>query len=451
MSRWWAAAEPIVTGAEMRAAEAAAIASGTSAFALMQRAGVAAADAVAAYCGPAPTLVLTGPGNNGGDGYVVAQTLAARGWPVRVAALAPPATDAARAAAAGWAGPVESIATARPARILVDALFGTGLTRPLDATLVEAIQRLAAGSIAVALDLPSGAATDDGACLSPLVACSLTVTFGALKPSHLLYPAAASMGRVVIADIGLGAINTALVRNAAPERRLIDPAAHKYARGHVLVAAGAMPGAASLAARAAQRGGAGYVTLASESALPPSSLVVRPLESVDAAKVDAVVMGPGLGRDAAARERAERLLSLGKPAVLDADLFTLFAGTTLLDGRNDVMMPHEGEFSRYFSGISGNKVDRARTAAARSGNVVVLKGADTVIAAPDGRAAINGHASPRLATAGSGDVLAGLVAAHLAAGDTPFEAACAAVWRHGDAALRGRDGLVAEDLIELIR
>ena len=213
-----------------------------------------------------------------------------------------------------------------------------------------------------------------------------------------------------------------------------------------------MAGAAWLAARAAQRAGAGYVTLASETALPPSSLVVQPLSAIDLDRADAIVLGSGLGRDAAARARAGAVLGAERPMVLDADIFSLFADDPApVFGLGAVMTPHDGEFARLFGDLPGSKVDRARAAAARSGNVVVLKGPDTVIAAPGGRAVINDHASPRLATAGSGDVLSGMIAAHLARGDAPFEAACAAVWRHGDTALRGRDGLIAEDLVGLIR
>lgn len=437
----------------MRAAETAAIAAGTSGFELMCRAGEAAAAGIAAFYGPAPVLVLAGPGNNGGDGYVVANALRQRRWPVEIAALAPPATEAAQQAAMLWNAPVMDIADAEPRFVLVDALFGTGLTRGLEEPLLTQFHALVrASSVVVSLDVPSGAATDDGAALSPLAPADLTVTFGAMKPSHLLHPASASCGRVVVADIGLGEIETQLFRNGAATAVAPSPDAHKYRRGHVLVVSGAMAGAAWLAARAAQRAGAGYVTLASEAALPPSSLVVQPLADIDLDRADAIVLGSGLGRDAAAGARAGAVLGIGKPLVLDADIFSLFANDPApVFGLGAVMTPHEGEFARLFGNLPGSKVDRARIAAARSGNVIVLKGPDTVIAAPDGRAVINDHASVRLATAGSGDVLSGMIAAHLARGDGAFEAACAAVWRHGDAALRGRDGLIAEDLVGLIR
>ncbi|MFD0850116.1 NAD(P)H-hydrate dehydratase [Sphingosinicella xenopeptidilytica] len=442
-----------MTATEMRAAEAAAIAAGASGFELMCRAGEASAAGLAAFYGPAPVLVLVGPGNNGGDGYVVANALRQRRWPVEVAALTPPATQTAQQAATLWNAPVIDIADAEPRFVLVDALFGTGLTRGLEEPLLSQFHALArASSVVVSLDLPSGAATDDGTALSPLAHADLTVTFGAMKPSHLLHPTAAGCGRVVVADIGLGGVETKLFRNGAPPVLSLATDTHKYRRGHVVVVSGAMAGAAWLAARAAQRAGAGYVTLASETALPPSSLVVQPLGEIDLARADAVVLGSGLGRDVAARRRAAAVLEAGKPMVLDADIFSLFAADPVpVFGLGAVMTPHEGEFARLFGDLPGSKVDRARAAAARSGNVIVLKGPDTVIAAPDGRAVINDHASSRLATAGSGDVLSGMIAAHLARGDAPFEAACTAVWRHGDAALRGRDGLIAEDLVGLIR
>lgn len=445
--------EPVVTAAEMRAAEAAAIAAGTSGFELMCRAGEAAAAGVAAFYGPAPVLVLVGPGNNGGDGYVLANALRQRRWPVEVAVLTPPATEAAQQAAMLWNAPVIDIADAEPRFVLVDALFGTGLTRGLEEPLLSQFHTLArASSVVVSLDLPSGTATDNGVALTPLVRADLTVTFGAMKPSHLLHPSAASCGRVVVADIGLGEIETRLFRNGAPSAAKLAADTHKYRRGHVVVVSGAMAGAAWLAACAAQRAGAGYVTFASETALPPSSLVVQALADIDLDRADAIVLGSGLGRDRTARVRAETALGAGKPLVLDADIFSLFADDPApVFSLGAVMTPHEGEFARMFGDLPGSKVDRACAAAARSGNVIVLKGPDTVIAAPDGRAVINDHASVRLATAGSGDVLSGMIAAHLARGDAPFEAACAAVWRHGDAALRGRDGLIAEDLVGLIR
>jgi hydroxyethylthiazole kinase-like uncharacterized protein yjeF len=448
-----ARAEPVLTVDEIRAAEARTISEGTAESELMRRAGTAAADAIQAFIGRAPVLVLTGPGNNGGDGYVVARTLAGRGWNVSVAAPAPPKTEAARAAAAEWKQQVLPLAEAEPAPVLVDALFGTGLARALDEDVARELQRLAAGAeTVVALDLPSGVDTDTGACLSEPARADLTVTFGALKPSHLLYPAASFSGRVVIADIGLGEVKGAASRIGRPELPQAGCDTNKYRRGHVAVIGGKMPGAAMLAARGAQAGGAGYVSLVAEGEVLPSSIVRRSMSDIAEARVDAVVIGPGLGREEKARARALQALGLGLPCVLDADLFSLFADEPeRLYGRSDVMTPHEGEFVRYFGEIAGSKIERARAAASRSGNVVLLKGADTVVASPDGRVAISDHGSPKLATAGSGDVLSGLIAALIARGLPAFEAASAGAWLHGDAARRGRSNLVAEDLIGLIR
>ena len=252
---------PILTADEMRAAEAAAIAAGTPVGTLMERAGAAAADEIWAYAGPVPALVLCGPGNNGGDGYVVARLLRERGMEVRVAASAEPRSDAARIAHERWTGAVEPIDRVAPAPLLIDALFGTGLGRPLDERLVERLCGLAAqATIRAAVDLPSGAATDDGALLSRVPDFDLTVTFQTLKPSHLLQPAARHMGRIVIADIGIAAASRLHVIDR-PSLRAPGPEDHKYSRGYVAVVAGEMPGASALTAAAAARAGAGYVRL----------------------------------------------------------------------------------------------------------------------------------------------------------------------------------------------
>ncbi len=445
--------EPVLTAAEMRRAEAGAIAAGTAEYTLMERAGAAAAAAIAAFTMDRRALILAGPGNNGGDGYVAARILVEKGFDVTVAAMAAPGTEIAKMAAACWTGKTVTLdAIEQSAPVLVDALFGTGLTRGLSDSLVKTLQHLRkTASTVIALDFPSGIASDDGTCLSQTIHADMTIAFGAMKPSHLLLPSRGYCGRVVIADIGLGRIETGLHRIGRPSLSPLAIDTHKYRRGHVLVTGGEMAGAATLAARAAQRAGAGYVTLAGVETVP-GSLVVTALDDVQAARVDAIVVGPGLGRSAEARARAETALGLGKPTVLDADIFSLFADDPeRLFGKSDVMTPHEGEFVRFFGDLSGSKVDRARAAAERSGNIIVLKGADTVVAEPGGRAAINAHSSPRLATAGSGDVLAGMIAALLARKMPPFEAACAAVWLHGEAALSGREGLIAEDLIDLIR
>lgn len=408
----------ILTAAEMRAAEEAAIAAGTPVEELMERAGKAAAEAIWRYAGPLPALVLCGPGNNGGDGRVIARELAARGIEVRVATLADLGAEA--------------------APLLIDALFGTGLSRPLEQPQVL-LDLAAAAAVRVAIDLPSGVATDDGAILSPVPDYDLTVTFQTLKPSHLLQPAARHMGRIVVADIGIpAASNLAEIGPAAP--REPGPDDHKYSRGYVAVLAGEMPGASALAAAAALRAGAGYVRLIGPPVAGLPHAIVQGPGDAEALLADprigAVVVGPGLGRD-------DRLVGIaiasGRPLVLDAG--------ALRAQPNAILTPHEGEFARLFPGLPGSKVERARAAAAASGAVVVYKGADTVVAAPDGRAAIAPPAPAWLATAGTGDVLAGIVAARRAALDDPFEAACSGVWMHNHAA-RARPGRTADDLVE---
>jgi hydroxyethylthiazole kinase-like uncharacterized protein yjeF len=434
----------------MRAAEAAAIAAGTPVETLMDRAGTAAAEAVWRYAGALPTLVLCGPGNNGGDGYVIALRLQERGIPVRVAAAGEPRTLAAAAARTRWTGPVEDLASAPPAPVLVDALFGTGLTRGLDESLAQRLASLAAAArVRVAVDLPSGVATDDGRILSPVPDFDLTVTFATLKPSHRLQPAARHMARVVVADIGIAAESrlTALER---PGIRAPGPDDHKYSRGKVIVVGGEMPGAAALAAIAAARAGAGYVTLVGGSGTVPNA-IVRADELDDQlhdARVGCVVVGPGLGRSAEAWEKLRRALATAHPIVLDGDALWLLAerGMPSVTAAPLVATPHAGEF-RHLFGDGGSKVDAARAAAARHGMTIVYKGADTVLAARDGRAAIAGADSHWLATAGTGDVLAGVVAARVASGMEPFEAASAAVWLHGRAAELAGPGLIADDLL----
>jgi hydroxyethylthiazole kinase-like uncharacterized protein yjeF len=408
----------ILTAAEMRAAEQAAIAARTSVEELMERAGKAAAEAIWRFAGPLPALVLCGPGNNGGDGRVIARELAARGVDVRTATL-------------------DDLA-AEPAPLLIDALFGTGLSRPLEQARML-LDLAAAAAVRVAIDLPSGVATDDGGILSPVPDYDLTITFQTLKPSHLLQPAARHMGRIVVADIGIPATsNLAEIGPAAP--RPPGPDDHKYSRGYVAVLAGEMPGAAALAAAAALRAGAGYVRLiGAHVAGVPNAIVQGPGDAealLADPRIGAVLVGPGLAP-------GDRLVGIaiasGRPLILDAG--------ALRAQPNAILTPHEGEFARLFPGLPGSKVERARAAAAASGAVIVYKGADTVVAAPDGRAAIAPPAPAWLATAGTGDVLAGIIAARRAALDDPFEAACSGVWMHAHAA-QARPGLIADDLIE---
>jgi hydroxyethylthiazole kinase-like uncharacterized protein yjeF len=443
----------ILTAAEMRAAEAAAIAAGTPAAELMERAGAAAAEAIWRFAGPLPSLILCGPGNNGGDGYVIARHLAKRGSKVRVAAFAEPKTLEAKAARVAWHGAVERLDEAPAAPLLVDALFGTGLARPLDPALARRVLDLAVAARArVAVDLPSGVATDDGAILSPVPDFDLTISFAAVKPSHLLQPAARHMGRLVVADIGILA-ESRLSLIERPALRGPGPDDHKYTRGHLLVVGGVMPGAAALAAGAGARSGAGYVTLVGEGGQVPNAVVRRPPAALDEVLADprvrAVVVGPGLGRNA---EAAEILGLVGRsphPVIIDGDALRLVAEMDIFGKRTapTISTPHAGEFSNLY-GDPGSKLEAARSAAARSGHLIVYKGPDTVVAAPDGRAAISRTGSPWLASAGTGDVLAGIIAGQCAAGLPPFEAACAGVWLHARAAELAGPDFVADELID---
>jgi hydroxyethylthiazole kinase-like uncharacterized protein yjeF len=446
---------PILTAAAMRAAEDEAITAGTPSAELMERAGAAAAEAAWRFSGGAPALVLCGPGNNGGDGYVVARLLAERGVSVSVAALAPARTEDGSAMAARWSGPVTSLDEAMPARLVVDALFGTGLSRGLDPAVADRLAELvAAADFSVAIDLPSGVSTDDGTLLSPVPRFDLTITFAAMKPAHRLQPAAACCGRVIVADIGVPA-SSMLSEIGRPSLPPPGPEDHKYSRGMVAVLSGAMPGAAELAAEAALRGGAGYVLLAGgePGIARPLALVRRSGDAatlLDDSRIGAVVIGPGLGREDAGRRLLGAALDSGHPLVIDADALVLLGAepARLRGAAPAILTPHEGEFARLFGTLSGSRLHRAHDAAALCGAVVVLKGPDTIVAAPDGRAAIAPPASPWLATAGTGDVLSGITGAMLSRGLDPFDAACAAVWLHGAAARAAGPGLIADDLAQ---
>lgn len=441
----------VLTATEMRAVEERAIAAGTPVELLMERAGLGVAEAVWRFAGPLPILILCGPGNNGGDGYVAARALRERGVPVRVTALGEPKAGAAAAAWAAWGAEVEGLETAAAAPVLVDALFGTGLTRGLEPTVAERLAALRKQArIAVAVDLPSGVETDTGVALGPVPSFDMTVTFGALKPAHLLQPAAAHCGRLVTVDIGIEARSELMVLEP-PSLPEPGPADHKYTRGMVAVVGGTMPGASELAASAAAHAGAGYIVLLERDVRfgPLHAIVRRPIADLVATvpdpRVGAVVIGPGLGRAADAAWALRMALQSGRPLVIDGDALHLLKGAVATPA---VLTPHEGEFRAMFPDLTGgSKVERARAAAAQTGAVIVYKGADTVVAAPDGRAAIAGPASPWLSTAGTGDVLAGAIGAMLARGLEAFEAAQAGVWLHAEAAWRARRGLTADDLV----
>ncbi len=486
----------LLTVEAMRRVDAAAIAAGTSGRVLMERAGAAVAERARALLAEGGhALVLCGPGNNGGDGFVAARLLVEAGYGVDLVCLVAPETlsgDAADAAA-GWTGPVlmpAGLGDLGQYGLVVDALFGAGLSRGLSGDAAALVARVAdAGCPVLAVDMPSGVDGDSGAPRGTALRATETVTFVALKPGHLLQPGRTHCGVVRVVDIGTGA--AALEAGFADEPALIhndpdlwrgtfpclDAASHKYTRGHALVLSGPAyrTGAARLAARGALRIGAGLVTLASPaSALPENAshltaIMLRACETADDLddllvdeRLNVVLAGPGLGVGAGTRDLVGVAAAAGRRLVLDADALTSFKGQArllaahLADGDSTaVLTPHDGEFARLFDGTDAveeglAKPERARRAAAVTGAVVVLKGSDTVIAVPDGRVAITDHGTPYLGTAGSGDVLGGFVAGLLAQGMPPFEAACAAVWLHGDAGLRHGPGLIAEDLPEMM-
>jgi len=467
----------LLTNAEMSRADAFAVAHGVPSLTLMENAGRAAADAIAVRFKPCAVTVLCGPGNNGGDGFVVARLLDEFGFIVRVAHDAEPKGDAA-AMSDQWKGTRVALEPEAldGAKLVVDGLFGAGLSRPLEGAAAQVVEALNDLPV-VAIDIPSGISGDTGQPLGGVyVKAALTVTFFRKKPGHLLLPGRALCGETVVADIGIPAeaANTQLRENAPALWNFPWPQleGHKYSRGHCVVVSGPAhaTGAARLAARAALRVGAGLVSVAS----PPDAVAVNAanltaimIKVFDGAarlgallsdkRLNTVALGPGLGVGKDTRELVTTVLKSGAGVVLDADAITSFQDEpqtlfSLLDDRC-VLTPHEGEFERLFPGLldrSASKLEAARAAAAQALAVVVLKGADTVIAAPSGKAVINANAPPFLATAGAGDVLAGLIAGLLAQGMPAFDAACAGTWLHGEAARLFGPGLIAEDLPEML-
>jgi hydroxyethylthiazole kinase-like uncharacterized protein yjeF len=477
----------LLTNAEMGEADRRTIASGVPGADLMENAGAAVAKAVIGRHPPGSKVaVIAGPGNNGGDGFVAARHLAAAGFRVRVCLIGAPDKlrgDAAWAAGR-WGGAVASAPDLTGAAVIIDALFGAGLDRPVTGDALAAIEAMnAAGCPIVAVDLASGINGTTGAVMGAAVRATQSVTFFRKKPGHLLLPGRIYCGPVSVVQIGIAAEALAAIKPAtfenAPElwrERFPVPGieGHKYSRGHAVVVSGGIShtGAARLAAMAALRGGAGLVTIASPraalavNAAASLAVMVRPVDGgaelemlLSDKRFNAVAIGPGAGVGAATRELVMASLRGERAVVIDADGLTSFSEGAG-DGQDDlfaalaangkaVLTPHAGEFHRLFGGTPsspGAKTDLTRAAARRSGAVVVFKGADTVIAAPDGRAAINANAPPWLATAGTGDVLAGLAAGLLAQGMPPFESACAAVWMHGEAATAAGPGMISEDL-----
>jgi ADP-dependent NAD(P)H-hydrate dehydratase / NAD(P)H-hydrate epimerase len=456
------------------------VASGKTVIELMENAGSAVARAIEKRWSVRRVIVLCGPGNNGGDGFAAARHLSETGWPVRIALLGScdHLAGAARHHAELWLGTIEPLTPAvlDGAELVVDAIFGAGLSRALEGSSVETLAAAARRELPiVAIDVPSGLMGDTGEALGA-VASVLTVTFFRKKPGHLLLPGRLLCGEVVVADIG---ISRSVLEQIFPNTFENDPClwignlprpqggGNKYSRGHALISGGyPMTGAARMAARAAARAGAGLTTIAVSSlALPVyaaalTSIMVQPLATpedfeclLDDSHYKAFLIGPGAGTGDETRARVLAMLETGRPTVLDADALTTFTDDPLtLDQAitgSCVLTPHDGEFHRLFD-PSGDKLTRTRVAARRSGAIIILKGSDTVITAPDGRSVINSNAPPTLATAGAGDVLSGIVLGLLAQGMEPFLAASAAVWLHGAAATEFGPGLIAEDLPDLL-
>jgi NAD(P)H-hydrate epimerase len=465
---------------QMGEADRLTVAGGTPVTLLMENAGQAVAREIMQRWTLRPVIVLCGPGNNGGDGFATARHLSASGWPVRVALLSSldQLTGAARHHAELWTGPVLPLITdvLDGAELIVDALLGAGLTRALDGPAADILIAAAGrGLPIVAIDVPSGLMGDTGEALGA-VASVLTVTFFRKKPGHLLLPGRLLCGEVAVTDIGIA---SSILEKISPNTFENDPclwlgnlprpqaAGNKYGRGHALISGGyPMTGAARMSARAAARAGAGLTTIAVSSlALPVyaaalTSIMVQPLSEpedferlLDDLHYKAFLIGPGAGIGEEIRSRVLAMLETGRPTVLDADALTTFADDpSTLDHAIKgpcVMTPHDGEFQHLFN-PAGDKLTRTRIAASRCGAIIILKGSDTVVTAPDGRAVINSNAPPSLATAGSGDVLSGIVLGLLAQGMEPFLAATAAVWLHGAAANEFGPGLIAEDLPDLL-
>ena len=441
---------PILTAAAMRVAEQAAIDRGASIETLMERAGAALAEAAGQLAGPMPTLVLCGPGNNGGDGYVAARHLRQNGVAVRVAALADPASEAATVARSAFDGAVDLLGPdTEQAPLIVDALFGTGLKRGLDPSVEQQLLRLVeVARLSVACDLPSGADSDSGAPLSALPRFDMTVALGALKPAHRLAPAMHRCGRLVLADIGIEA-DGRWHEIGAPQLPPLDLDGHKYSRGLVHALAGKMPGAIALAASAAARAGAGYVRVSTVSDIRalPAAIVQTDTADLDDRRIGCVMVGQGMGDIPHLLTIA---LTASAPKVIDADAIALIGEPERLRGHDAVVTPHAGEFARLFGALPGTKAEQALEAARRSAAVVVFKGPDTLVAAPDGRLGFAPPAPAWLATAGTGDVLAGMIAALRARGLDAFEAACAGVWLHGRAAEIAGPDMIADDLVTAI-
>jgi ADP-dependent NAD(P)H-hydrate dehydratase / NAD(P)H-hydrate epimerase len=474
-----AMANEILTPAEMSRADALAVKAGVPSLKLMENAGRAVAAEIVKRYKKCAVAVLCGPGNNGGDGFVVARLLKSKGWPVKVYVLGERDKLKGDAAimARKWKGPIDDFSAFGKAspKLIADAIFGAGLNRDFPKAIADSVKRF--GVPVVSIDVPSGLDGLTGIPRGSSIKADVTVTFFRKKPGHVLQPGRHLCGEVVVADIGIPEaivqeLGITLHDNTKPQQPELQYLEYKYRRGHALIWSGPEfnTGAARLAAMACARSGAGLTTIiGAEAALRVhahhvSSIMLKPLTDAEMLlsdkRITACCIGPAAGFTEQTHDTVLRVRESAAACVLDADALTVFANAPAMlfsaikskPGRAVVLTPHEGEFSRLFKDMdrsADSKVERARKAARESGAIIVLKGPDTVIAHPDGRAVINSNAPPKLATAGSGDVLAGIVTGLLAQGLEAFEAACAAVWLHGDAANRvKRRTLIAEDLIE---
>ena len=475
----------LLSVAEMGRADELAVQGGVASLDLMEAAGKSVVEALRRRWARRPVVVLCGPGTNGGDGFVIARVLLDCGWPVRVSLLGnrDNLKGDAKKNAVRWAklkkGDVTSFEPnlLDGAELVIDAMFGAGLTRPLEGKALEIVQEINRRNVVcVAVDMPSGVDGDTGQLLGAAPNAALTVTFYRKKPGHLLLPGKDCCGEVIVTDIG---IPDSVLEEIRPACRENSPALwsqdfprpvaadHKYSRGHALILGGAdMTGAARLAARGARRIGAGVVTIGAPASSgviyrtgDPGNLFI-PLENgndlnlaLGKKRRNTILVGPGNGISENTRIMVKSALRSKLPTVLDADAISVFRDdpAELFDWIKGpaVLTPHVGEFGRIFD-ATGDKLANCRAVAEKSSAVILLKGAGTVIAGPDGRAVINGNGPPALATAGSGDVLAGIIAGLMAQGVGAFDAACMSAWIHGRAAALFGPGLIAEDIPDLV-
>lgn len=446
----------VLTVEQMQAAEQVLFDRGISVDQLMQTAGEGAADWIWRMAGGRAATILCGPGNNGGDGYVIAETLRRRGLEVIVIAPIEPKTDAASNARARYKGEVRTSGKDVRGEVFVDCLFGSGLARPLSPEHTLLLRDLAQRHhLRVAVDLPSGIASDSGELLNEkLPAFQLTLAMGAWKYAHWRLPAREQMGELRLIEIGVPPTEGAAQLVIRPDLHEPKSNSHKYLRGLAVVVGGAMPGAALLASHSAMRAGAGYVKLLSDQSHPsaPAGLVIddNALDDVlQDDRISAALIGPGLGRGDIAQDKLACLLESGIAAVLDADALHLVSPDILRQDGTYLATPHDGELEalcRSFSVVASGRQDRAAAIAKVSGMTVLAKGPDTIIAAPDGRIALAPPAPSWLSIAGTGDVLAGIAVSRMAAGSSPFDAACEAVWLHGEAARQAGPAFTADEL-----